>query len=257
MIRIILCGAAGRMGREIIKAVKNQNDLEIIAGIEDARHPLIGAKIDDILIGADLKGRLEDAECVIDYTNHESSIKNLRQAKTRKCPIVIGTTGFTKKEYAEIESAAKTMPVFLSPNMSLGVNHLYQLARETARQLPGFDIEIVETHHRGKKDAPSGTARELSRQIKEVRPEIQIIYGREGVTGERPANILCLHALRGGDIVGEHRVLYLGNGELIELRHYATSRQCFAQGTLAAVRFLIKQPPGLYNMKNILNLDNQ
>ncbi len=256
MIRIILCGAAGRMGREIINAVENQSDLQITAGIEEGRHPLIGKEINGIPIRADLESEIDRADCVIDYTNHEAAIHHLQILKKRPCPLVIGTTGFTDRENKEIEDAAKVIPVFLSPNMSLGVNHLYQIARETARRLPGFDIEIVETHHRAKKDAPSGTARELARLIKEVRPELKIIYGREGNVGSRPDNILAIHALRGGDIVGEHRICFYGAGEFMELRHYATSRQCFAQGTLTAVRFLVNKPAGLYHMNDVLKLDN-
>jgi 4-hydroxy-tetrahydrodipicolinate reductase len=154
-----------------------------------------------------------------------------------------------------IRRIAEEIPVFLAPNMSRGVNHLYQLVRQTAQKLADFEIEIVETHHRGKKDAPSGTAREIGRIIQEVRPGTRVTYGREGDVGERKKDEVCINSVRGGDIVGEHRILFFSAGEFIELRHYATSRQCFAQGALAAVRYIIKRKPGLFGMNDLLGID--
>ena len=136
--------------------------------------------------------------------------------------------------------------------MSRGVNHLYNLVKLTATRLADYDIEIVETHHRGKKDAPSGTAKAIARIISEIKPNTKFTYGREGTIGERKRGEVCIHAVRGGDVAGEHRVVFLGEGEFIELRHYATSRRCFAFGALAAVRFVIDKPPGLYSVDDIL-----
>ncbi len=257
MIRLILCGAAGRMGREIIAAAEPLSDLKIVGGIEESRHPAVGKEIAGIAIGSDLESALAEADCVIDFTNHEAAFDHLKTMVRHPLPVVIGTTGFTRIELAEIKYQADKIPIFMSPNMSRGVNNLYRLVRDTARLLPGFEIEIVETHHRGKKDAPSGTARELARIIKEIRPEMKVIFGREGMIGERPADVLCVNSVRGGDVCGEHRVLFFGDGEFLELRHFATSRQGLAQGTLNAVRFMIGKPAGLYGMNDLMNLDKE
>jgi len=252
MIKIIICGAAGRMGREIISAAQESHDFNIIAGVEAPDNPNIGKTIAGIAIIDDLISVVPESDCVIDFTNHQAALENLQKVKDFKKPFVTGTTGFSDSEMQTFVEFSKQFPIFLAPNMSVGVNHLYKLVEDSAKVLSDFDVEIVETHHRAKKDAPSGTARAIARVIKGVRSDVGFIYGREGLVGERKKDEVCVNSVRGGDVVGEHRVLFLGNGEFIELRHYATSRRCFAVGTLEAVRFIIKKTAGLYGMQDLL-----
>ncbi|MCX7994971.1 MAG: 4-hydroxy-tetrahydrodipicolinate reductase [candidate division WOR-3 bacterium] len=252
MLKIVVCGAAGRMGREIINLVQKSADIKIIAGVEEKSHPLVNKKIDDIFIHDDLSSMIAEVDCVVEFTNHTATMENLRKSSDYRKPYVIGTTGFSTTEIEEIKEFSKSFPIFLSPNMSLGVNHLLRLVRDTAQILSDYEIEIIETHHRAKRDAPSGTALAIADKIKEARPGINIIYGREGIGEGRKKEEVCISAVRGGDVVGEHRILFFGNGEFLELRHYATSRQCFASGTLEAVKFIVKQKPGLYSMQDLL-----
>ena len=240
------------MGREISNMVKASGDIELIAGIEARGHDLIGAQLNGIDITDDIETVIKKADCIVDFTNPAATIDNLEKVKAYKKPYVTGTTGFSKEELKKIDALAKSLAVFLAPNMSIGVNHLYDMVHSCASKLRTYDIEVIETHHRAKKDAPSGTARAIAKIIKHVRPDAELIYGREGTVGTRKQNEVCINSIRGGDIVGEHRVLFLGKGEFIELRHYATSRSCFAAGTLEAVKFIMNKAPGLYSMKDML-----
>lgn len=252
MIKIIVCGAVGRMGKEIINAVQDVDDIRVIAGVEAKENQFVGKTICDVKIFDDILTEIKNADCVVEFTNHNATMENLQKAKQYKKPYVTGTTGFSGKELKEIRNLSKSFPVFLAPNMSVGINHLYNLVKSSAKILSDYDIEIVETHHKAKKDAPSGTAEAIANIINEVKSDVKFIYGREGMIGERKRGEVCINTVRGGDVVGEHRVLFLGNGEFIELRHYATSRRCFAEGTLEAVRFIIDKPPGLYSMQDLL-----
>ncbi|MEO0127834.1 MAG: 4-hydroxy-tetrahydrodipicolinate reductase [candidate division WOR-3 bacterium] len=252
MLKIVLCGAAGRMGREIISIVQKSEHVKIIAGIEDKSNPMVNKRIEDIPIYNELLSVIEQADCIVEFTNHIATMENLRKSASYKKPYCIGTTGFSKTEIDEIKEFSRSFPIFLSPNMSLGVNHLLNLVKNTAQVLSDYDIEIIETHHKAKKDAPSGTALAIADKIKEVKPGINIIYGRHGMGDGRNKNELCINAVRGGDVVGEHRILFLGKGEFLEIRHYATSRQCFASGTIEAVKFIVKQRTGLYTMQDLL-----
>ena len=252
MINIVLCGAAGRMGSEIIKAAQTCDDLCVIAGVEKKGTQPIGGAISGVRIYDDILAVIQNADCVVDFTNHTASLEILHNINEYKKPFVTGTTGFSDTELQQIKKSAKTMAIFIAPNMSVGVNHLYNLVRSSAAALSGYDIEIIETHHKYKKDAPSGTAKAIAETIKEVMPDLEFVYGREGMIGERERGEICTHSVRGGDVVGEHRVLFLGNGEFLELRHFATSRHCFAVGALAAVRFIINKAPGLYSMQDLL-----
>jgi 4-hydroxy-tetrahydrodipicolinate reductase len=249
---MIICGAAGRMGREISNMAKQSGDIELIAGIEASGHDLIGAQVNGVDITDDIETVIKKADCIVDFTNPAATIKNLGKNKVYKRPYVTGTTGFSKEELKKIDTIAKSFAVFLAPNMSIGVNHLYDMVDSCASKLRTYDIEVIETHHRAKKDAPSGTARAILKVIEQARPGTKFIYGREGLVGTRKQNEVCINSVRGGDIVGEHRVLFLGKGEFIELRHYATSRSCFAAGTLEAVKFIMDKGPGLYSMKDML-----
>ncbi len=253
MLKIALCGAAGRMGREIISITQKSDDVKIIAGVEEKSNLMVNKKIEDIPVYDDLLFVIEQTDCIVEFTNHIATMENLRKSAPYKKPYCIGTTGFSKTEIDEIKEFSKSFPIFFSPNMSLGVNHLFNLVRETAQVLSECDIEIIETHHRAKRDAPSGTALAIANKIKEVKPKINITYGRYGIGEERNKNEVCINAVRGGDVVGEHRILFFGKGEFLEIRHYATSRQCFASGTIEAVKFIVQQKPGLYSMQDLLN----
>lgn len=252
MIKIVLCGAAGRMGKELLNAAGTQKDIKIIAGVEAEGSKFIGKTISGVKIFDDILAIIAKADCVVEFTNNQATLENLNKTKGYKKPYVIGTTGFSESELKEIKKLSRNFPIFLAPNMSIGINHLYDLVRYSAAALADYDIEIIETHHRHKKDAPSGTARALGKIIKDNRPDTKFIYGREGIIGERRENEICINAVRGGDVVGEHRVLFFGNGEFIELRHFATSRQCFASGTIKAIRFIIDKKSGLYGMAELL-----
>lgn len=252
MIRLVVCGAAGRMGQEILCAADGADDIRVIAGIEVSGHESVGKVFKDTKIMDNLKSVIEDADCVVDFTDHGAAMVNLKKAEAYKKPFVTGTTGFSEKELADIKILAKNLQVFLAPNMSVGVNCLYSLIKSSVNVLRNYDIEIIETHHRSKKDAPSGTAKAIAEIIKDARPDTSFIYGRQGLVKGKAKNEVCINSIRGGDIVGEHRVLFLGQGEFIELRHYATSRRCFAAGTLEAVRFIVGKAPGLYTMKDLL-----
>jgi len=252
MIKIVVCGAAGRMGQEILSAVEESSDIRVIAGIEASGHELVGKVFKDTRIIDNLEPVIEEADCVVDFPDHEAAMVNLKKAEVYKKPLVTGTTGFSEKELADIRILAKDFPVFLAPNMSVGVNCLYSLIKSCADVLRNDDIEIIETHHRSKKDAPSGTAKAIAKIIKDARPDTTFIYGRQGLVRGKDKNEVCINSIRGGDIVGEHRVLFLGQGEFIELRHFASSRRCFAAGTLEAVRFIVGKAPGLYTMKDLL-----
>jgi len=252
MIKIVLCGAAGRMGKEIINIVQSLDNIKIVAGIEIKGHRSVGGKISGIQIGDDLLASIDDADCVIDFTNHKATVDYLKKVKDYKKPYVTGTTGFTDEEHEQIKSLSKIFPIFLAPNMSKGVNHLYNLVGSSAGVLSDYDIEIIETHHKDKKDAPSGTAKAIAQIIKSERPDVHFVYGRQGMIGARASEEVCINSVRGGDVVGEHRILFLGDGEFVELRHYATSRRCFASGAIAAVMYIVNKPAGLYGMQDLL-----
>lgn len=252
MIKIILCGIAGRMGREIISAAQAADDIEICAGVEVPKHSSIGDMISGIKVTDDIDTVVEHCDCVVDFTHHTATMSTLERIKTYKKPFVTGTTGFTEQEQKTIQLVSEYVPVFWAPNMSVGMNHMYRLVESSVGLLRDFDIEVVETHHRAKKDAPSGTAKRIAGIIKKKRTDTEFVYGREGHTGERNKQEVSIHAIRGGDVVGEHRVLFLGKGEFLELRHYATSRQCFAMGALTAVRYIVGKPPGLYTMEHLV-----
>jgi 4-hydroxy-tetrahydrodipicolinate reductase len=251
MIRTVLCGAAGRMGQEIIRFAKDLDDIRVIAGVEAAKSNFVNKTISDVRIYDDLLTVIDKADCIVEFTNHQATIEHLKKSRKYKKPYVIGTTGFDEAGIATIRDLGREFPILLSANMSLGINHLYDLVRSTLDRLPGYDIEIIETHHRLKKDAPSGTARMFAQIVREKRRDAEFVHGREGMTGERRDREVGVHAVRGGDVVGEHRVRFFGAGEFIELVHFATSRQCLVYGTVEAIRFIINQPPGVYSMEDL------
>lgn len=254
------------MGRMLIRAIVEAKDLELAGAVEHAAHPLLGkdaglvAELGPLAlaIGGDLKAALAAADVVVDFTTPQATVKNLDHYRAAGIPLVIGTTGFSAEERERVTEAASSLPIVLSANMSLGVNLLAELVEQAARALPlEYNAELVELHHRLKRDAPSGTAILLGEAVARGRNTIlakHAVYGRSGEAGERPNDEIGLHALRGGDVIGDHTVYFLGPDERIELSHRASTRQTFAQGALVAARWLVDRSAGLYSMKNVLGL---
>jgi len=254
--RIAVVGAAGRMGCEVVRAALEDDSFELIGGVVEPEAPELGADLGE-LCGWGRSGVIatedppEKAEALIEFTTPEATAEHLAYGK----PAVIGTTGLSEKQLAEVERAARSVPIVIAPNMSVGVN----LVREVVRELSGklgrdYDVEIVEAHHRNKVDAPSGTALLLARAIAEGREkdlDEVAVYGREG-RAPRQQGEIGIHALRGGAVVGEHRVVFYGLGEEIEISHRALSRRTFATGALRAARFVAGAEPGLYSMRDVL-----
>lgn len=253
------------MGRMLIEAVRNAPDCRLAGALDVAASPAIGSDAGAFLgfasgvaIQADLRAGLQDAQVLIDFTRPEGTMAHLAVCRELGVQAVIGTTGFSDAQKAEIAEIAKDIAIVMAPNMSVGVNVTFKLLEMAAKALStGYDIEIVEAHHRHKIDAPSGTALKmgeviadaLGRDLKEC-----AVYGREGVTGERDPSTIGFATVRGGDIVGDHTVLFAGTGERIEIAHKSSSRANYAQGSLRAVRFLADQRAGLFDMFDVLGL---
>lgn len=263
--RIAIAGASGRMGHMLIEAVNAADDCQLTGALDIASSPALGTDAaafsgqpSGVLITADLAAGLAQARTLIDFTRPEGTLAHLRVCRELGVNAVIGTTGFTDAQKAEIAAAAKDIAIMMAPNMSVGVNVTLKLLEMAAKALAtGYDIEIIEAHHRHKVDAPSGTALKmgeviadaLGRDLKDC-----AVYAREGVTGERDPSSIGFATIRGGDIVGDHTVLFAGTGERIEISHKSSSRSTYAQGSLRAVRFLATQTTGLYDMFDVLQL---
>ena len=241
-MRIIVNGACGRMGRELIRLIGEQPRLELAA--------MVDAKGDGIEVLTDLTNA-PAADVIIDFSHHSAVSALLDAAEARNCPVVIATTGHDAAELDRIHDAAERIPVFYSGNMSVGVAQLCRMARETARLFPEADIEIVETHHKHKADAPSGTAKMLFGAVKEVRPEAEMVCGRSGMQPRTP-NEVGVHSLRMGEVVGIHEVHICTASQTITLKHEAHSRALFAEGAICAAEFLIHQGAGFYDMKSMI-----
>ncbi|MCX6639379.1 MAG: 4-hydroxy-tetrahydrodipicolinate reductase [bacterium] len=240
-ISIGLCGAAGRMGREIFRASALSADMKIVRAYEMPGHRSIGMKIGDAAIESDdTKGFLEGCQVLVDFSAPPVAvISHLEKAAKAKVAAVVGSTGLDQDTRQKLEKIARQIPVLYSANMSLGVNLLIALAQRTQELLGGgFDIDVVEMHHRGKKDAPSGTSLMIEHQLRMVDPDLVVNH----------------HSLRAGDVIGEHTVLFTGIGERLELTHRVSSREAFSKGVLAAVRFISKQTPGFYDMRKVLGI---
>ena len=266
MLRIGIIGAGGRMGRNLIMAVHAAEGAELAAALEAAGSPalgqdaavLAGLPTSGVIVQADPAAVFAKSEVLIDFTFRDAFAAILGEAVRAKKPLVVGTTGLDAGDMAAIDAAAKTIPVFQANNYSIGIAVLRRLVRSAAGWLgQDFDIEIVETHHRHKKDAPSGTAITLAEAAALGRglspmPADVFCYGREGITGERPRGQIGMHALRGGDVVGEHTVNFYGEAERLVLGHAAASRMNFAHGAVRAACWLVRQPPGRYGIDEIL-----
>lgn len=267
MIRVVVPGAAGRMGAQILRLVAEAEDLEVAGAVERPGHPALGRDAGEVAgVGGalgvpltdDLAACLEAADVVVDFTSAAASLVHLDAVCRAGKAIVIGATGFTPEERAEVVRRAPEARVFLAPNMSVGVNVLLKVVADVARLLgDDFDVEIVETHHRHKKDAPSGTALALGEAVAAALGRdlaADGTHGRHGLVGERGSREIGFHAVRAGDVVGDHTVIFGGLGERVEITHKASSRETFARGALRAARWLPGQPPGLYSMLDVLGL---
>ena len=269
MTRIAIAGASGRMGRMLVEAVLASGDCSLAGALDVAGSPALGqdagaflGRATGVLITGDLHAGLAGAEVLIDFTRPEGTLAHLAVCRALGVRAVIGTTGFTPAQKAEIDAHAQHLALVMAPNMSVGVNVMLRLLGQAARALgDGYDIEVCETHHRHKVDAPSGTALAMGEVLARARGvdlATQGVFTRHGHTGERPAGAIGFAALRGGDIVGEHTVMIAGTGERIEDTHKSSSRANYAEGSLRAARFvagLAKGQPGLYGMGDVLGLD--
>ncbi len=267
-MKIAILGAAGRMGQNLLRCADKFDRCVIVAATECLGHPAIGARVKEVsgLRVEALPDTLcytedwpEEADTVIDFTFHTAVATNLENAVANGQAYVLGTTGQTDTEKKFIQAAARKIPIVWAPNMSLGVNLMLELVRRSAAILgPEYDAEIVEMHHRHKKDAPSGTALGLAEALAEgrdVKLKEVACYGRNGMPGERPSGEIGIHALRGGSVVGDHTVIFAADEERIELTHRASSRDAFATGALRAALWLENRKPGLYNMRHVLGFE--
>jgi len=263
MIKVGINGACGRMGRRLVALVHEADDLSLAAALESARHPAMGSDVGTATggraVGVPLVAEMPAGlEVLIDFSSPESTARRARECAARGTALVTGTTGLDDTQRAAVEAAAREIPCLASPNMSLGVNVLFRLVRQAAEALGrDYDAEIIEAHHRFKQDAPSGTALRLAEAVAEATGrdlDACLVHGRSGRTGERPQRQIGVHAVRGGDIVGDHTVSFIGLGERIEMTHRAQSRDTFCRGALAAARFLAGKPPGMYRMSDVLGL---
>ena len=264
-IKIAIVGASGRMGRMLIEAMLKDGHARLVSAMDLPGTPAIGKDAGELVgmpcgvpVTSDTEAGIAQADCLIDFSRPEGTLEHLAICRRHKVGIVIGTTGFSDAGKQVIAEAAKEIPVVFAPNMSVGVNVVFKLLDTASRILAeGYDIEIVEAHHKHKIDAPSGTAlrmgevvaQALGRDLKSC-----AVYGREGVTGERDPSTIGFATVRGGDIVGDHTVMYCGTGERVEISHKAGSRMPYALGSLRAARFLAGKGCGLFDMQDVLGL---
>ena len=264
-IKVVIAGCSGRMGHVLLECVFADANLVLSGALDRADNPQLGrdageqqGKISGVIVTDNIQVALKGADVLVDFTRPEASMLYLSACQTANVQMIIGTTGFSIEQKLAIEAAAKNIAIVFAPNMSVGVTLLINLVQSASKILnEGYDIEIIESHHRHKVDAPSGTALRLGeaaatalgRNLEEC-----AVYGREGVTGERDPTTIGFATVRGGDVVGDHTVLFAGIGERVELTHKASSRATFALGALRAVKFLNDKTSGLYDMQDVLNL---
>jgi 4-hydroxy-tetrahydrodipicolinate reductase len=243
MTRIIITGSKGRMGQALLSCAARIPELAVVGTVDQ---------------GDDLAAVIGQADVVIDFSFHSATPGVAELCAQNKKAVVIGTTGHSAEEKTKIIALASQIPMVMATNFSTGVNTLFWLTRKAAEILgPAFDLEVVEMHHRLKKDAPSGTATTLLEILGDVRKlqlEAALRHGRHGIVGERTQNEIGIHAIRGGDVVGDHTVIFANNGERVELTHKASSRDTFANGALRAAQWVVQRKPGLYDMQDVLGL---
>ncbi|MCS7262831.1 MAG: 4-hydroxy-tetrahydrodipicolinate reductase [Aquificaceae bacterium] len=264
MTRAVVCGALGRMGRSILRLSLEYSDFQVVGGVE---HPdCVSSKdlgeatglqeLKGVLLTSSLEELLPSCQVVVEFSgNPLAALSHAKVSALAGKAVVVGTTGFSKQELEELRSYSQHAPILFAPNMSLGVNLLFRLVAIVGQVLKGrgFDAEVLEVHHRFKKDAPSGTALRLEEILKEHMELTQSVYAREGTAERKPGEVGVM-ALRGGDVVGEHTVYFLGFGERLELTHRATSRDVFAKGAIEASRWIRGKPPGWYSMFDVLGI---
>jgi 4-hydroxy-tetrahydrodipicolinate reductase len=266
-LAVAVAGASGRMGRMLIEAVVRADDCRLAGALDLPGSPSVGqdaaaflGHTSGVAVTSDLRQGLASARVLIDFTRPEGTLAHLALCRELKVAAVVGTTGLEPEQKRQIAQIAEQIPIVMAPNMSAGVNVMLKLLDMAARALgPGYDIEIIEAHHRHKVDAPSGTALKMGEVIADAlgRDLKQCaVYGREGVTGERDPSTIGFATIRGGDIVGDHTVLFAGDGERIEISHKSGSRVTYAHGALRAARFLADKPTGLFDMQDVLSLKN-
>ncbi|MFH1715348.1 MAG: 4-hydroxy-tetrahydrodipicolinate reductase [Elusimicrobiota bacterium] len=260
MVKISVIGAKGRMGAKIIDAITYDSQTELVGAVETADSPFIGQEIvlgSGVKITGGLSGTADKTDIYIDFSFHESTINNIKSIVKQGKGLIIGTTGFSDAEKNMIEEASKKIPIVFAPNMSIGVNVFFNIIKKAAAYLKDYDTEIIELHHNQKKDSPSGTALMAAKCIAEStgKDKKNWIYGRKGMTNERPDKEICIHAVRAGDIIGEHTALFAGNNERVEITHRAHTRDNFASGAVLAAKWLKGKPAGLYDMNDVLGLD--
>ncbi len=266
MINVLVTGAAGRMGKKVISLLLEEEGIELVGATEIAGHSSIGKDVGDvmgtgkigILVSDNLDKAASRADVVVDFSHPNATLDAASYASSNGKPMVIGTTGFSPDDKLRLEKLANRFACVISPNMSVGVNVMFEITRKLAGLLGNeFDIEVIEAHHRDKKDSPSGTAIRLGEIIAEStgRSFSKVArFERHGHVGKRVLNEIGIQAIRGGDIIGEHSVWFCGNGERVELTHRATNRDNFARGAIRALRWIIGKPPGVYTMTNVLGL---
>jgi len=261
--KIALVGVNGRMGRTLVQAVQEDKSSLLSAAFVRSGSALTGLDAGEVTGFGRLDVPLQDSldtnlfDVLIDFTRPEATMAYMNACVSAKKPMVIGTTGLSASELSEMKAAAQQIPIVFAPNFSVGVNLLLGLVAKAAQVLTDYDIEVIEAHHRYKVDAPSGTALRLGQAAADALGwdlDQCAVYGREGITGERPAQQIGFATVRGGDVVGDHTVLFAGLGERVELTHKASSRLTFAQGAVRAAQWLAHQPAGLYDMQNVLGL---
>ncbi|MFC3024324.1 4-hydroxy-tetrahydrodipicolinate reductase [Vibrio zhugei] len=268
MVRIAIAGAAGRMGRNLVKAAHNNPKASVVAGSERAESSLVGVDIGElcsegrfnVVLVDDLTQAIDGFDVIIDFTAPKSTLANIELCKQYKKKIVIGTTGFSDEERALIDEAAQEIGIVMAPNYSVGVNLVFKLLEKAAQVMGEYsDIEIIEAHHRHKVDAPSGTAIGMGEAIAGAmgnKLSDVAVYAREGITGERSRDEIGFATIRAGDIVGEHTAMFADIGERVEITHKATDRMTFANGAVRAAIWLCEQPNGFYTMSDVLSLNS-
>jgi 4-hydroxy-tetrahydrodipicolinate reductase len=266
MVKVVVTGAGGRMGGRIISIISMMEDIKVVAAVELAGHPIIGRDVGQglglgrtgITACDKLTDCIDQSDVVIDFTNHEASLRYLKIAGEKNRAIVIGSTGFTAEEMKTVKDLAKNTRCVLAPNMSVGVNVMLKVLEYCAGILnDDYDVEIIEAHHHLKKDAPSGTAMKMAQVIADKlgrNLEKDAVYTRKGLIGERTKKEIGIQTIRAGDIVGEHTVIFGGMGERLEFIHRAQSRDNFAKGAIRAAKWIVSQKNGLYDMQDVLGL---
>lgn len=260
-LQIAIHGALGRVGQLLIKLISQNPEFQLTGAFIKPEDPRLGQDVGDLChigpmgvpVTADLNSILPKTQVVIDFSSHKAIRTLIEQALLHKTPLVIATTGLDPETMEYIKQAAQHIPILQSANTSMGIAVLSQLVKQVKKQLPHFDVEIVEIHHRKKQDAPSGTALLLAQSLVQEHTPPHFLYGRQGLVGPRTSEEVGISAVRGGDVIGEHTVYFFGPGERLELTHRASNRELFAQGALQAATWIVSKPPGLYTLQDMVS----